>query len=385
MEPTQTLNQTQASTASTRVAEARIRLENLRNYLESVIIGHTDAINALLLALIAREHVVMIGPPGTAKTFLVNAVADALNAPRYMYLMTKYSIPDELIGPIDVATLAKEGRLVRRWSAIVTAKIVFLDEVFKASSSILNSLLSFMQERVLYDPITGSAVQTQLWTLVGASNEVPQEEELQAVYDRFAFKTFLWYIGRDADMVAAALRNKWLRPTAARDAMATMADIEVLHDAALSLLRQESTIKLYQVYMVPLFQLIKSSVSDRTVIEKMPKAFAAMLAMRGEVSEEAAIEAAYSLIKYVARSPDELAEIDKALMESLGEVADLYKKLEEGKRLYGLRELNSAMNILKDVAAFDIEKVKNKPWLIPRVKSIISEAQQYISLIQRYF
>jgi MoxR-like ATPase len=383
MENPQTLNQTSASPASAeevKIGEARIRLENLTNELKRVVIGHEEVVDVLVLALVAREHVVMIGPPGTAKSFLALSLARRLNARYYTYLMTKFTTFDELVGYVDVLALSK-GELRRKLSAIVEADIVFLDEIFKASSPILNALLSLMQERVIYDPFTGTAIPARLWTLIGASNEVP-DDDTQAVYDRFAVKIFVKPVS-NMNTLTSILEAKWLRPPA-EDVAATMEDVKTVHDYAESLLRRRDVLQLYQVHMMPLFSLVENKgiyISDRTKVEKMPWLFAAHLALHG-VSEARASEAAYRLIKLIARNGDELAEIEKALNEMLGELSKLIKTLDEAKKLYDIGELNSALNLFRQVALFDVESLKEKPWIVERAKALVQEAQEYITLIQ---
>jgi MoxR-like ATPase len=368
------------NTSQEKIEKARARIENVRQSLYRIIIGHDNMIDAAIYALIGREHMVMIGPPGTAKTMLVMSLSKLLQARHYMYLMTRFTTFDELFGPIDVLTLTK-GELKRKWSRIIEAHIIFLDEVFKASATILNTLLSIMQERVVYDPFTGEAITTNVWSVFAASNEHPQEEELAAVYDRFTLKVHVDMVN-NMDLLRKALETRWGNP-AKLEPIASMEDISTLHDCATSLLRGDA-LKLYEIHMMPMVQALRSNgvfVSDRMVIEKLPKLFAAYLAIHG-VSDSVAAEAAVKLVRYVAHSREELAIIDKIITEMMGEVATLYKRLEEGKKLLEMGELRSALNVLREVALFDVEKLQNKPWLADRAKSIITEAQRYVAMIQ---
>ena len=361
------------------VEEAKARIEGVRQTLRRIIIGHDDAIDAAIYALVAKEHVAMIGPPGTAKTMLVTSISKLLQVRYYAYLMTKFTSFDELFGPLDVPALAR-GELRRRWSRIVEADIIFLDEIFKASGAILNTLLSLMQERIVYDPFTGEAISTNVWTVFAASNEAPQEEELQAVYDRFSVKVHIDAI--DMNLLRKALEARWLS-SIKLEPLATMEDVKTLHDYAASLLGRDDVLKLYQVHVMPMVQAIRSNVfvSDRTIIEKLPKLFAAYLTLNG-VSENAAAEASVRIVKYVARTREELVTIDNVITDMMGEIASLYKKLEEAKKLYRLGELHSALNIFREVALYSLEKLESKPWLMERARSIIAEAQRYVATIQ---
>lgn len=151
-------------------------------------LGREEQARLITIALMTREHLVMIGEPGTAKSALVRRAAELLNAKFFMYLLTKYTEPSELFGPIDIIAFKQgiykritEGRLPE-------AEIAFLDEIFNANSSILNTLLSILNERVIYDR---TPIQVPLWSLFAASNNVPDEKELAALYDRILLRDFV--------------------------------------------------------------------------------------------------------------------------------------------------------------------------------------------------
>ena len=164
------------------------RIKLLYEKLQEPFIGREEEARALVLALIAREHAVLIGEPGTAKSALARRLAELVNARFFKYLLTKYTEPSELFGPLDLKAL-REGRYTRiTRGKLPEAEIVFLDEVFNANSAILNALLSIMQERVWYDGYT--EIKVPLWSLIGATNRVPEEPELEAVYDRFLVRQY---------------------------------------------------------------------------------------------------------------------------------------------------------------------------------------------------
>ncbi len=172
-------------------AEVGGLLERIRKFYELLaepFVGREEEARAITLAILAREHVILIGEPGTAKSALARRAADLIQARFFKYLLTKYTEPSELFGPLDLNAL-KEGKYVRITTGkLPEAEIVFLDEVFNANSAILNALLSIMQERVWYDGY--SEIRVPLWTLIGASNRVPDEAELEAVYDRFMLRQY---------------------------------------------------------------------------------------------------------------------------------------------------------------------------------------------------
>lgn len=140
----------------------------------------------LVTALVAREHVLLVGPPGTAKSMVSDAVADAIGGSRFSCLLTRFTGPDEVFGPVSVVGL-KAGRYERITTGkLPEAEIAFIDEIFKASAAILNTLLKILNERQ-YDSGAGLTL-CPLRACLAASNEWPQGEELSALFDRFLFR-----------------------------------------------------------------------------------------------------------------------------------------------------------------------------------------------------
>jgi len=366
------------------VEEAKARIENVRQTLYRTIIGREETVDAVILALIAKEHVAIIGPPGTAKSYLAQSLSRLIQAQFYAYLMTKFTTYDELFGPIDVVAFVQNSELRRMWSAIVSSDIVFLDEIFKASSAILNALLSLMQERVVYDPISGHTIKAKLWTLIAASNEAPIDEELQALYDRFAVRVFTQYLNDDVKLLSA-LMAKWQSNGATIQPLADMEDVKTLHEYATALLsREKDVVKLYHVNVVPLIKTLRTKgiiISDRSIIEKLPKLYAAYLTLHG-VTPDNIVNAAYDIVLYAARTPQELNDIKKAVDESLGEVAELSRRLEQGKQLLRVGNLHAALEAFREVVAYDVSRITSRPWLKPRVEALISSAQDYIKRTQ---
>jgi len=376
-------NQTQSFSS---VDQARAKLQALAAALNRMVIGHEDAVQALLMALVAKEHAVLIGPPGTAKSYLASSLARLLSAKHYSYLLTKFTTFDDLMGPVDIVALT-QGQYRRAWSRIVDANIIFLDEIFKANAAVLNSLLSLMQERVVYDPFTGQPVAAQLWTLVGASNEVP-EDELQALYDRFSVRVFINYVDDDVKLIHA-LHARWQNGAPAAP-VASMDDVKMLHEYTVALLSRGKIrdlgemLRLYFTNTMPLVKSLRSKgilISDRAAVEKLPKLYAAYLAIHG-VTQDNLINAAYEIIRYAAHNAEELRDINKVIEESMGELAELARKLEAAKAHLRAGRLEQAVQLLHEVAAYDVSKLQNKPWLVPRISAVVGAAQSYLKKIE---
>jgi MoxR-like ATPase len=162
------------------------RLARVGRVLEDRFLGKAEAIRLLVVSMVAGEHALLVGPPGTAKSALVRTFARLLHARYFEYLLTRFTEPNEIFGPVDIAAF-REGRYERRTEGMLPdAEIVFLDEVFKSNSAILNALLTLLNERRFTSG--GRALASPLISAFGASNEVPSDEALAAICDRFLLR-----------------------------------------------------------------------------------------------------------------------------------------------------------------------------------------------------
>jgi MoxR-like ATPase len=174
-----------------RPSPLRDKFAATRTELAAALIERDDEIDLVLTALIAREHPLLVGPPGTAKSLLLDSVMGWMGGKKFTVLLTKFSTPEELYGPISVAGLKADQ--YRRVTAgrLPEADGAFIDEIWKASSAILNTLLRLLNERA-YDAGDGTLVKVPLRICVAASNEWPQAadggKELNALWDRYLFR-----------------------------------------------------------------------------------------------------------------------------------------------------------------------------------------------------
>lgn len=167
----------------------RIRL--LRSTLQSALVERDEEIDAVLLALISGEHLLLVGPPGVAKSLLLRSACSAIAEARYFeYLLMKDTSRDELFGQLDMEALADKHKWQRDTNhTMIDSELVFLDEFFRGSSYITNTILGAMQERQVRDcKVTH---ELPLRSLVAASNTWPGgdgQEEMGAVFDRFLIR-----------------------------------------------------------------------------------------------------------------------------------------------------------------------------------------------------
>ena len=312
-------------------------LERVKKFYELLVepfVGREEEARAITLAILAREHVILIGEPGTAKSALARRAAELIKARFFKYLLTKYTEPSELFGPLDLNAL-KEGKYVRITTGkLPEAEIVFLDEVFNANSAILNALLSIMQERVWYDGY--SEIRVPLWSLIGASNRVPDEAELEAIYDRFMVRQYTKPLPENkwSELLEAGWRiEAGLIPTP--EPVLDMSMLKRIHDLVYNVNLEPIKQKLLRVYAV--LEERGIHLTDRRKTKAL-KIIAANAILEGRLS---ASERDLLVLKFIApRDIDDFDRIMVILTEELRmperyirELNDIRANVREAARL----------------------------------------------------
>ena len=165
------------------------RFKKLINYMSQGVYEKEQIMALALLSLVAEESIFLLGPPGTAKSLVARRLKSVLKDGKvFDYLMSRFSTPDEVFGPVSIAKLKNEDRYERITDGYLpSADIVFLDEIWKASPSIQNSLLTAINEKIFTNG--SQVVPLPLKLLIAASNELPAENEgLEALWDRFLIR-----------------------------------------------------------------------------------------------------------------------------------------------------------------------------------------------------
>jgi MoxR-like ATPase len=185
--------------------------------LKRAFVGKDEVIDLMGIALTAGENLFLLGPPGTAKSALVSALGRRLGGVTFEYLLTRFTEPSELFGPFDIRRL-RDGDLVTNTEGMLPeATLVFLDELLNANSAILNSLLMVLNERVFRRGRETRRLPTL--TVFAASNRLPEDEALSALFDRFLIRVVSDNV--PADRLADVLHAGWAMDRAAPAAAPT--------------------------------------------------------------------------------------------------------------------------------------------------------------------
>ncbi|MET0393039.1 MAG: AAA family ATPase [Chitinophagaceae bacterium] len=180
-------------------------LQHVLQHLKEQFVGKDDIIDLMGICLAGRENLFLLGPPGTAKSAMVRELSKLLNGKTFEYLLTRFTEPNELFGPFDIRKL-REGDLVTNTEGMLPeANLIFLDELLNANSAILNSLLMVLNEKVFRRGRENRPLPVVM--IVGASNHLPEDEALHALFDRFLIRVRCDYV--DPALLNNVLEAGW--------------------------------------------------------------------------------------------------------------------------------------------------------------------------------
>jgi len=169
--------------------------EELNDY----FVEREEVLHGLALAMLSENNILLLGPPGVAKSLAVREWREHISGANYFeWLLTKFSTPEEVFGPLSLKALEEDRYSRITYNKLPESHFAFLDEIFKCNSGLLNSLLPVLNERVFHND--GVAHDIPLLTTIGASNEIPDAEDgLEALYDRFLLKFMVKPIQEEAN------------------------------------------------------------------------------------------------------------------------------------------------------------------------------------------
>ncbi|MEW6210768.1 MAG: AAA family ATPase [Acidobacteriota bacterium] len=313
------------------------------------LVERETLVELIALAAVAGEHVLVIGPPGTAKSEAVRRVARATGGNYFEYLLGRFTEPSELFGPVDIRKL-KEGVVeTDTFGMLPEAEIAFLDEVFQGSTAILNTLLGILNERVFRRGHT--RMRCPLRVCVGASNALPEDDALAAFADRFLVRVFVDPI--PDPMLEELLEGGWTLAGRDIERAASIGDIDALASEALS--ADMSRVRPLIAHAIRLLRSAGLSLTDRRAVKAQKLvAAAAALAGRAKPNESDLWPLIFAVPTRDQQSAardtlrELLAQTENATLPaaaeeaSLGRLARAARLVESGRRILALQPMDGA-------------------------------------------
>jgi len=346
--------------------------------LASGFVGREEEARVAVLALLTKSHAVFIGEPGTAKSALIRRLSQLVNCRFFYYLLSKYTVPDELIGAIDPVAY-KQGRFVRNFKGkLPDCEIAFIDEVFKGNSETLNTLLNIMNERIFVDS-DGTVYQCPLHTLFGASNELPMDSELSAFYDRFLLRHFVKRI--DSTKLEQAIIHNLNSFNAGARPICTLADLNAIYDQVTSYMTQNApAIAKVTTQLVTVLREKGIFVSDRTAVSPnhLPRLIATYSLVYGVDLRKSAL----AVSRYTLPSEDVYQKYMEALDSLMPvELRVAMEKLEQARNLASDGRLKDAKKTAAEAiqtAQTLFEKPEKLELFKDEVREIIESAEKLV-------
>ncbi len=321
------------------------RLRALAGNLERQFLGKDEIIRLLLIAVVAGEHCVLLGPPGTAKSALIRSLSELMQARYFEYLLTRFTEPNEIFGPVDIAAF-REGQYRRNTTGMLPeAEVVFLDEVFKSNSAILNALLTLLNERKYTSG--GQVLKCPLISVFAASNEVPGDETLNAIFDRFLLRVRSDNLDayHFSDLLQRGIQQEIRQMTGQRP-QPVLAAKELAELGRTFGQRMNFTDAFLSAYKGLVFQIRAEgiSLSDRRVV-KMLKLFAASAFIDGRPSADASD---FFVLKHIWNNEDQ-ADILEGIVQPV---------LEAFFREHPDRRRVGAMGVGVEALAGEVDRIR---------------------------
>lgn len=302
----------------------------------------------IVLAAVADEHLLVVGPPGTAKSEAVRRVASMLGGRYFEYLLGRFTEPGEIFGPIDIRKL-KMGTLETETTGMLPeAEIAFLDEIFLGSTAILNTLLGLLNERSFKRGHT--TMTCPLKVCVGATNRLPDDESLAAFADRFLLHHFVEPVSDS--LVEHLLEGGWTVRNSSITAQSSIDDLSLLSDTAKN--ADFTSVRPVLATCIRLLRKAGIALSDRRLVKAQSViAAAAVLAGRENpapadlwplvyvIPTNEGQKLAREVLKDILEPSENTTLQAAAEAASLGPTARISRVLETGKALLDLKEEKS--------------------------------------------
>ena len=348
------------------------KLAELKFELAEMFVQREAEITAVLSGLLSGEPVILVGEVGTAKTALIERLAKMIDARYFYYLLTRFTEPDELLGTLDINAL-REGKYVRRTEGkLPQAEIVFLDEIFKASSAIRNILLDIILNKRIFSD--GVYIQLPMLALYTASNEISTDIEDMAFYDRLTIRCFVKSVSEDSweELIEKGILLDGGLETPILLSVEDVKELQRIVNERFKNITQNTTLIRKYIEALAVLRQRGVKISDRRK-SKVLKTASAISVVYGE--ENVSLDSLAEALKFAAvHDEDELKKVDQVILE-LG-LSSFYQHVQKIQVMTA--ELQNALNAS---VAGGMEELKMLSAVYKRASTVMAEIPQNPRLI----
>ncbi len=348
------------------------KLAELKYELAETFVQREAEITAVLSGLLSGEPVILVGEVGTAKTALIERLAKMIDARYFYYLLTRFTEPDELLGTLDINAL-REGKYVRRTEGkLPQAEIVFLDEIFKASSAIRNILLDIILNKRIFSD--GVYIQLPMLALYTASNEISTDIEDMAFYDRLTIRCFVKSVSEDSweELIEKGILLDGGLEAPVLLSVEDVKEFQRIVSKRFKNITQNTTLIRKYIEALAVLRQRGVKISDRRKI-KVLKTASAISVIYGE--ENVTLDSLAEALKFTAvHDEDELKKVDQVILE-LG-LSSFYQHVQKIQVVTA--ELQNALNAS---LSGGMDELKMLSVVYKRASTVMAEIPQNPRLI----
>jgi MoxR-like ATPase len=342
--------------------------QSFRASLNESFLEREAVVDGLLASLITKQNAFLFGVPGTGKSELVRSVSNGFSNTKFFgYLLSPTTDPSELFGPVAVSKLLKDEYVRDVEGYLPSSNVAFLDELFRGSSAVLNSLLTILNERTFNNG--KETIKTPIQSIVAATNSFPTEEALQAFCDRFLFRPTVELLSKPT---SKKILDHWalgITPRPGVESSLSFADLEDLQKEASEVMPSENFLEVFSS-VIDMLATRGITISDRRRVQIL-KFLRGYTIVQGEkeIFPEFLHE---TLVHIVYQTPDDISVIKEVLTQLVPTAEKLHKEIKRAisgvmaefhafnsKKFETLNEVNEQVKKFRKIHA-DLHKLGSK-------------------------
>lgn len=372
MEESVSITQVNAPLDTNVLQSAQAKVSQIGIELNQLFVERDELVKIMLLAVTTGTNLLMLGPPGTGKSAVVQELCSRIeNANYFQWMLNKTSDPSEILGPFSVREMENDRFMRVTSGKLPEAHIAFMDECYKSNAPTLNALLTIMNEHIFYND--GKAVDIPLISLFGASNEAPDDESLLALHDRFIFRINLQYVKDAANK--KRMHNNYLDKRAGLLGLAgkttiTLDEINALQQATYNVKVSKDIINKF-IRLINDLDKQAIHISDRRANECF-KIMQGAAVLRG--SDAVGLDDFASLVYALWEKEEHIPIVASAIGKLINPYDDKFKEL-----VNNFEEIKTAINNATDSSQKNIKILESKgaiDKIVGKMSKLINEASK---------